>query len=240
MKTDEPLIVDGKRLDGRLPKELRKIRMKVGVVQNANGSSMVSFGKTTAIVSVYGPREIYPKFLQNPERGILRVRYMMLPFSTDERKSPGTDRRSIELSKIIRTALEPAIFLEEFPRVGIDVFIDILQADGSTRVTSINAASLALACAGVPMKDLVTACSIGKIDGTLVLDINGIEDNNCEADLSFAMMPERNKITLLQMDGLLTKEELKEAIQMGKEACKKIYQKQKEAIKSKYKEVEVE
>lgn len=216
MKIEGPLIIDGKRLDGRKPEEIREIRMKVSLVENANGSAMVSFGRTTALAAVYGPREIHPKHLQDPERGILRVRYMMLPFSVDERKSPGMDRRSIELSKIIRTALEPAIFLEEFPRVGVDIFVDILQADGSTRVTSINAASLALASAGVPMKDLVCACSIGKVDNVLVLDINGIEDNNCQADLSFAMMPGKDKITLIQMDGLMTKEELMKAIELGR------------------------
>ena len=176
-KGKEPLVVKGKRLDGRSPEQLREIKMKVNVVGNADGSSKVSFGNTVAIVSVYGPKELLPKYLQEVSRGALRCRYMMAPFSVDERKSPGPDRRSIELSKVIRVALEPSIFLEEFPRAVIEVFIDIIQADGSTRVTGINAASLALATAGVHMRDLVSACSAGKIDGTLVVDLNGKEDN---------------------------------------------------------------
>jgi len=231
---EEKLIVNGKRIDGRLPAQLRNIEMKVDVVDRANGSAQVSFGKTSVIASVYGPRELYPKFLREPESGILRVRYAMLPFSVDERKPPGPDRRSVELSKVIRLALEPAIFLEEFPKTTLDVFVEVVQADGSTRVAGINAASLALVMAGVPMRDLVAACSVGKVDGTLVVDLNGKEDNNSEADVAFAMMPGKNKITLLQMDGLLSKEEIKKLLILAKENCLKIYELQKKTLKERY------
>lgn len=233
-KKEVKLIVNGKRIDGRLADQLREIRMNVDVVSRADGSAQVSFGNTVAVCSVYGPKELYPKFLREPETGILRARYSMAPFSVDERKSPGPDRRSVELSKVTRLALEPAIFLEDFPKAVIDVFIEIIQADGSTRVTGINAASLALALAGVPMYDLVAACSVGKVDGILVVDLNGKEDNNSEADIAFAMLPSKNRITLLQMDGLLTKEEIKELLNMAKESCLKIYELQKQALREKY------
>ena len=234
-KSEEKLIVKGKRVDGRLPEELRNIEIKVDVISRADGSAEVAFGNTRVIASVYGPRALYPKHLQEYESSILRCRYSMAPFSVDERKSPVPDRRSIELSKVIRLALEPAIFLEDFPKTAIDVFLEVVQADGSTRVTGINAASLALALAGIPMRDLVCACSVGKVDGTLVVDLNGKEDNFGEADVAFALMPSKNKITLLQMDGLLSKEELKKLIEMAKEACKKIYELQKKALREKYK-----
>jgi exosome complex component RRP41 len=233
-KSDVKLLVDGKRVDGRLPEEMRPIEMKVDVVSRADGSAMVRFGNTVAIAAVYGPRPLYPKYLQESRTGILRCRYNMVPFSVAERKNPGPDRRSIELSKVIRLALEPAIFLEEFPKATIDVFVEIIQADGSTRVTGINAASLALASAGVPMKDLVAACSAGKIDGNLILDLSGIEDNNSECDLAFAMMPGKDKVTLLQMDGILTRDELKKLMEIARDACKKIYERQKDTIKEKY------
>jgi exosome complex component RRP41 len=126
------------------------------------------------------------------------------------------------------------IFLEDFPKVTIDVFVEILQADGSTRVTAINAASLALASAGIPMKDLVAACSVGKIDGTLVVDLNGREDNNSESDVAFALLPTKEKISLLQMDGNLTKEELFDLIKLATNSCKKIYEMQKKVLKEKY------
>jgi exosome complex component RRP41 len=209
--------------------------MLVVVVTRANGSAKVRFGNTLIVASVYGPKELYPKYLQEPETGILRCRYAMAPFSTEERKTPGPDRRSIELSKVIRIALEPAIFLEDFPRAVVDVFVEVLQADGSTRVTGINAASLALACAGIPLRDLVSACSVGKINDTLVVDLNGKEDNFSQADMSFAMLPSKDEISLLQMDGLLTKDEIKRLIEIAKNACKKIYEMQKQALREKYK-----
>jgi exosome complex component RRP41 len=229
------LIKNGKRVDGRLPEQMREVEMLVDVVTRANGSAKVRFGNTLIVASVYGPKELYPKYLQEPETGILRCRYAMAPFSTEERKTPGPDRRSIELSKVIRIALEPAIFLEDFPRAVVDVFVEVLQADGSTRVTGINAASLALACAGIPLRDLVSACSVGKINDTLVVDLNGKEDNFSQADMSFAMLPSKDEISLLQMDGLLTKDEIKRLIEIAKNACKKIYEMQKQALREKYK-----
>ncbi|MGC8812784.1 MAG: exosome complex exonuclease Rrp41 [Candidatus Aenigmatarchaeota archaeon] len=232
------LIKNGKRVDGRTPEELRPVEMKIDVVSRADGSALVRFGNTVAIASVYGPRALFPRHLQESETCLVRCRYNMAPFSVDERKSPGPDRRSIELTKVIRLALEPVIFVEDFPRATIDIFIEILQADGSTRVTAINAASLALASAGVPMKDLVAACSVGKIDGTLILDLNGDEDKNSEADLAFAMMPTKNKVTLLQMDGNLTKEEIGKLLETARNTCKKIYEMQKSVLKEKYRRVE--
>ncbi len=234
MEEEIKLLIDGKRIDGRSPEELREIEMKLNVVLTANGSAEVRFGKTTAIASVHGPRALYPRFLQESNTGILRVRYNMAPFSVNDRKSPGPDRRSNEISKVSRLALEPVIFLEDFPKVTIDGFVEVIEADGSTRVTGLNALSLALAAAGIPMKDLVVSCSVGKIDGTLVVDLNGKEDNNSEADVAFAMMPSKGLITLLQMDGALTKEEIMKLLQLAKDSCMKIYEMQKKVLKDSY------
>ncbi len=234
MKGNVELIVDGKRLDGRKPLEMREVEMRVNVVKNADGSAYVRFGKTIAIAAVYGPTILLPKHLQE-DKLLVKVRYSMLPFSVDERKSPGHDRRSIELSKVIKNALAPAIMLDEYPRAVLKVYVEIIQADGSTRVTGTNAASLALAIAGVPMRDLVTACSVGKINDTIVLDLNGIEDNNSQADMAFAMMPSKNRVTLWQMDGQLTKEEIKKMIKIASDACKKLYEMQKKAIRGAFK-----
>ena len=234
MKTDEKLIVNGKRLDGRKPDETREIEMKVGIIPNANGSAQVRFGDTIAIAGVYGPRPLFPKHLQESDRAIIKCRYNMAPFSVDERIRPGPSRRAIEISKVTRLALEPALFLEDYPETVVDVYITIIQADGSTRVTGINAASLALADAGVPMKDLVVALSGGKINDALILDLCGKEDNYSEADMPMALMPRKKIITLLQMDGQLTPKELKTIIKEQLKAGEKIYEKQKEALNKKY------
>lgn len=234
MKTDEKMIVNGKRLDGRKADELRKMEMKVGIIPNADGSARVSFGNTVAIAGVYGPRPLFPKHRQKPDTAVLQCRYNMAPFSVEDRASPGHSRRSIEISKVTRLALEPALFLKDYPETVVDVYIEILQADGSTRVTGINAASLALADAGVPMKDLVVALSGGKIDGIIITDLCGKEDNYSEADVPMAFMPRKKEITLLQMDGELTPKEVKDIIKKLLKTGQKIYDKQKEVLKKKY------
>ncbi|MHC1586317.1 MAG: exosome complex exonuclease Rrp41 [Candidatus Hecatellaceae archaeon] len=228
---------NGLRVDGRRPDELRPIRMEVGLLANADGSAYIEQGKSKIIVAVYGPREVHPKHLGLPDRAIIRCRYHMAPFSTAERKSPAPSRREIELSKIIREALEPVIFSEYYPRSMIDIFIEVLQSDGGTRCAGITAASLALADAGIPLRDLVAACAVGKVDGQLVVDLNDDEDKEGEADIPLAYIPAFDRISLLQMDGQLSEEEFLKALQMGKEACLKIYEMQRQALKQRYLEI---
>jgi len=232
----KPVLIreDGRRLDGRGPDELRPIKISIGVLKNANGSALVEYGKTKVIAAVYGPREALPRHISMPDRAVLRVRYHMAPFSTEERKPPAPTRREIELSKVIREALEAVIFTNLFPRTGIDVFIEVLQADGGTRTAGLTAASLALADAGIPMKDLVIGVAIGKVNGTIVLDVNELEDQYGEADLPIGIAPNLGKIVLFQLNGVLTREELKVAIDLAFNAVEQIYKLAKDALFKKY------
>lgn len=224
----------GLRLDGRKPEELRSLKLEVGVIPNADGSAYIEHGKNKILAGVYGPREVHPKHLSLQDRAVLKCRYHMAPFSVQERKSPAPSRREIELSKVIKESLEPAVFLEYYPRTMIDVFIEVLQADGGTRCAAITAAALALADSGVPMRDLVVACAAGKVDDTIVLDLMDTEDKLGAADVPVALMPNLNAVTLLQMDGTLTQEEFETTVNLALEGCKKIYVMQKEALKTKY------
>jgi exosome complex component RRP41 len=224
----------GLRLDGRKADELRPVKLEVGVLSNADGSAYIEHGKNKILAAAFGPREMHPKHLSLPDRMVLRCRYRMAPFSVQERKSPAPSRREVELSKVIRESLEPSVFVELYPRTGVDVFIEVLQADGGTRCASITAASLALADAGIPMRDLVVACAAGKVDDTVVLDLFDAEDKLGAADVPLALMPNLNAVTLLQMDGILTPDEFEQAVNMAMEGCKKIYAMQKEALKTKY------
>ncbi len=239
-KEKPPLIINGRRIDGRAPDELRPIRMEVGVLKNADGSALVEYGNTKVLAAVYGPRELHPKHVTMPDRAVIRCRYRMLSFSAEERKSPAPSRREIELSKVIREALEPAIMSELFPRTAIDVFIEVLNADGGTRTAGVTAAALALADAGIPMRDLVAGVAVGKVDGILVLDINEIEDMYGEADMPVAAMPSLGRITLLQLNGVLTPEEFRQALALALHGIRKIYEMQREALKKKYSEIVVE
>jgi len=233
MAKPEKLIENGIRLDGRKPDEIRPIKIKVGVLNRADGSCYFEFGGNKVIAAVYGPREVHPRHQQRSTSAVVRYRYNMASFSVEERKRPGPDRRSIEVSKVSREALEPVIFQEYFPRSAIDIFVEVLQADAGTRTAGINAASIALADAGIPMKSLVSACAVGKVDDTLVLDLNKDEDNYGQADMPIAMTPD-GKITLLQMDGHLTRDEFKEGLEMAKKGCLEIAQLQRTALMEKY------
>jgi exosome complex component RRP41 len=230
----------GLRLDGRKPEDLRPIKLEVGVISRADGSAYIEQGKNKILAAVYGPREVHPKHMALQDRTVLKCRYHMAPFSVQERKSPAPSRREVELSKVIRESLEPAIFMEYYPRTMIDVFVEVLQADGGTRCASITAAALALADSGIPMRDLVAACAAGKVDGTIVLDLMDTEDKVGSADVPLALMPNLNAVTLLQMDGILSLEEFEVAVNLALEGCKKIYDMQKEALKTKYVSVKEE
>lgn len=225
---------NGLRVDGRRADELRPIKIEVGVLKNADGSASIELGKNKIIAAVYGPKEVHPKHMARPDRSLLRCRYHMSPFSTETRKSPAPSRREVEISKVIREALEPALILEDYPRTAIDIYIEVLQADGGSRVASITAASTALADAGINMRDLVTGCAVGKVNGHIVLDLNDIEDKEGEVDMPIAIMLNLNQITLFQLEGILTQEEFKKAFEMALEGCKKIYQIQREALIKKY------
>ena len=231
------------RIDGRGFDEIRPIEAKVGVIKRADGSAMFKIGNTWAYAAVYGPRNLHPKFLQDPKKGILRCNYNMMPFSSSgERVRPGGSRRSKEISLVTEKALLPVLNLDEYPNSVVDVFIELPQTEAGSRCAGICAASMALADAGLEMKDLVAAVSVGRVADKLLVDLDYSEESYPDApvaDIPIAIMPNSGKITLLQMDGEVKKEELMKLIEMGKKALVGIYEAQKKALKEKYREVEV-
>jgi len=230
----KPKVDSWKRADGRAFDELRTLKIESGVLPNADGSAYIEMGRNKILAGVFGPREMHPKHNAKPNEAVLRCRYHMAPFSVDPRRSPAPSRRDQEISMVMRSALEPAVFLERYPRASIDVYIEVLEADGGTRCASINAAAVALVDAGIPMRDLVAACAVGKIEDKLILDLGDYEDKKGQSDMPVAYMPKLGKVTLLQMDGEMTTEEAESALNLAIEGCKKVYEVQREALKKKY------
>ena len=227
-----------KRFDKRNIDETRPIEAKVGVIPRADGSAMFKIGKTIAYAAVYGPRNMFPRFLQNPEKGTLRCHYNMMPFSSKgERVRPGGNRRSKEISMVTKKALLPVVNLDDFPNAVVDVFIDLSQTDAGTRCAGICAASMALADAGIAMKDLVCSVSVGTIGDTVLADLSYEEESYEDeqvTDIPIAVIPGTGELSLLQMDGQIKKESLLKAIELGRNVCKTIYEVQKKALKEKY------
>lgn len=222
------------RGDGRRFDELRPIKIEAGVLERADGSAYVEVGGNKILVAVYGPRESYIRKLIEPNTGIVRCKYNMAPFSVDNRKRPGPDRRSTEISKIIADALRPALMLENYPRSMVDVYIEVIEAEGGTRCAGITGASVALVDAGIPMRDMVVGCAAGKVDGEIVLDLSEVEDKEGQADLPIAIMPRTGDITLLQCDGDLSEEEFNSALGLAMDGCLEISKLQKEALMEEY------
>jgi len=224
-----------KRSDGRKIDEVRETEAKVGVIPSADGSAMFRTGGTVAIAAVRGPRILHPQHLQNPRTGILRVSYGMLPFSVSDRIRPGPSRRGQEISKVIEWAFSEIVDLRDFPNTVVDLFIQIPQADAGTRVAGINAAAMALAHAGIPMKEMASAIAIGKLDKTIVVDVDKEEEDYKEGegstDIPMCFFSRSKKLSLLQLDGKISVPELKEALEMGKKACEKILEIQTKALK---------
>jgi exosome complex component RRP41 len=225
---------EGKRLDGRKWDELRPIRLEVGVLKNADGSAYIEWGKNKIMAAVYGPKEVHPKHQVLPDRALLRTRYHMAPFSVDERKNPAPSRREIEISKVIREALQPAVVVEDYPRTAIEVWVEVLQSDGGSRVAGITAASLALADAGINMRDMVVGCSCGIVEDQVVSDLDDTEDKEGNGDMPVAIMPNLGQVTLLQVDGIYTKEQFKKAFELAVEKGKQIYGMQREALAKRF------
>ncbi|MEM4137392.1 MAG: exosome complex exonuclease Rrp41 [Candidatus Anstonellaceae archaeon] len=228
-----PKLLDeqGRRIDGRAIDELRPISIKAGVLNNADGSAFIRWGKNKILVAVYGPRECIPKHESSPYKAQLRCRYNMAPFcSLGEHGKSGPSRRSLELSKIIGETFEKVVITENFPKTAIDIFIDVLQSDGGTRCAAVTATSVALADAGIPLKDMVAAVAVGKIENTVVLDLSKDEDNFGQSDNPIAISMREEQILLYQMDGLLTKEEIKRGLDLAFSAVKKVHSLQLKAL----------
>jgi exosome complex component RRP41 len=233
-------MVYAKRHDGRGWLETRPIVAKAGVIKKADGSGYFKIGKTEAYAAVYGPREMHPKFLQNPKQGVLRCNYNMMPFSgAGDRVRPGPSRRSKEISMVTDKALLPVVNLDDFPNAVVDVYIELPQTDAGSRCAGICAAAIALADAGIQMKDMVAAISVGKVEDKLMVDLDYEEEAwgghaGTVADIPIAMVPSTGEITLLQMDGKITKDELLKAIEQSRPVFEKIAQAQRQAIKDKF------
>lgn len=222
----------GKRIDGRSVTDLRDITIKAGVLPNADGSCYLEWGQNKVLVSVHGPRECLPKHQANPYKATVRYNYRMATFSVTERKNPRPGRREVEISKVSGEALERAIFLEKFPNTAIDIFVEVLDANAGTRIACLTAAAVAVADAGIPMRDLVTGITVGRAEGNALIDLNKHEEDAPDAvDMAVAFLPNNKEVVLLQMDGEMSSKEFANLMELAADNVSKVYELQKAALK---------
>ncbi|CAO3691116.1 unnamed protein product [Rhizopus microsporus] len=206
----ELLTPEGLRIDGRRANELRKIT-----------------AKTLSLVKLMD-QLILSK--ETPNRtGIIRsccdqCQFNVAPFSTSERKKRSkADKRSLEVAAFIRQTFEPVILTSQFPKFQIDIYLQIFQNDGGMLQSCINAATMALVDAGIPMLDYVCACSAGCIDKVPVLDLNGLEESSDTPELTIAILPRTGKVNLVEMESRLQIDKLAGVTELAKEGCMHIH-----------------
>ena len=131
-------------------------------------------------------------------------------------------------------AFEKVVMVEEFPKASIRVDMQVVEAHAGTRCAAMTAAAVALAEAGIPMRDMIPACASGKVNDVVVLDLNKEEDNYGQADLPLAIIPSTGEVVLLQLDGHLTPDEFELAMDLATSGCMDLYEKMRHALENSY------
>lgn len=187
------------RPDGRSPRALRPLKFERGVLPHAEGSAVVSLGRTRVMCSATVEDRV-PGWLRGRSQGWVTAEYGMLPRSTTERtpRSAQTGGRSQEIQRLIGRSLRAVTDLKAFGDRTIILDCDVLEADGGTRTAAIDGALVALHDAfvtlsnrgqltGPPLRDMLAAVAVGMIAGTPCLDLDYSEDSAAEVDMNVVM-----------------------------------------------------
>uniref|UniRef100_A0A8I5UQE3 Exosome complex component RRP41 n=2 Tax=Pongo abelii TaxID=9601 RepID=A0A8I5UQE3_PONAB len=159
-----------------------------------------------------------------PDRALVNCQYSSATFSTGERKRRRHgDRKSCEMGLQLRQTFEAAILTQLHPRSQIDIYVQVLQADGGTYAACVNAATLAVLDAGIPMRDFVCACSAGFVDGTALADLSHVEEAAGGPQLALALLPASGQIALLEMDARLHEDHLERVLEAAAQAARDVH-----------------
>lgn len=221
----ELLSDQGFRIDGRKSNELRRIQCRLGVFSQADGSAYLEQGNTKVLAAVYGPHEIRgSKSKALHDKVLVNCQYSMATFSTGERKRrPRGDRKSKEMTMHLQQTFDAAILTSLYPRSQIDIFVEVLQSDGGNYCASVNAATLALIDAGIPLRDYVCACSASFVNDKPIVDISYLEESSGGAELIVATLPKSEQIVFLEMNARLHEDNLSPVLDMAVKGCKDIH-----------------
>ncbi|XP_037085484.1 exosome complex component MTR3-like [Pollicipes pollicipes] len=220
----------GVRLNGRKDDELRPIYLRLGTTLHAQGSCYLEMGATKVTAAVYGPREVARRS-EFSTTGQLSCELKFAPFSCRRRRGYIPDNQERELSQTLRTAVEPAVCLHEFPKSNVDVFVYVLQDDGGALAAAVVAVSAALADASVPMYDLVAAAALRHTAGRDLLDPDSgelaprtaAEPSAEHGDVTVGYMPQLQQVTCLYSEGVMSVDALDKSVGALTAACQRVY-----------------
>ncbi|XP_074656743.1 exosome complex component MTR3-like [Tubulanus polymorphus] len=222
---------NGRRADDRNHDQLRPVFVQAGVISKAKGSAYIEIGQTKVMCAVYGPRQVARRedFSMN---GQLSCELKYATFSTQRRRSHQLDNHDKDMSVIVMETLEPAVCLDKFPKAIVDVFVTVLQDDGSALAAAITCASVALADAEIEMYDIVIGTTVRQTDETMILDPTNEEEykpqvRNCESInngmVTIGYLPSLNQISCSALVGQMLLENISQAVKVAVTSCLKIY-----------------
>ena len=231
------------RNDGRKPSEIRRTQIQIGPLSGGStsspgvsGSAIIQMGLTIALASVCGPTECSRRSEEFSDKASLEVNLRLAPFASsggDRRvvKNPGGDRVLVEQSHLIKSAIEAAVMLHLYPRAKFEINILILADDGGRLCAAINAATLALVDAAIPMKDMVCACTAGlggESGDSILVDLNRMERMRYggESAVYFpcAIMPQRGTVVLSQCEARLPISTFENLLNAAVEGCEAVFE----------------
>jgi exosome complex component RRP41 len=235
-------------VDGRRWNEIRRFHAQLSTQPAAaDGSSYVEQGNTKVVCTVTGPAEASMRNKQLHDKASVTVEVTYAAFSGTERKRRGKNdkfvspspwkgsvlilsRRVQEMRMMLQRTFAEAILTHLHPRSEITISLHILSQDGGELATCVNAATLALIDAGVPMTDYVVGMTSGTTlsqssddssPGEPLLDVNGIEDSDLPT-LTVATMGATEKIILLQMENKVHISLLEGMLAVAVDGCAKM------------------
>ncbi|KAI8338045.1 ribosomal protein S5 domain 2-type protein [Chlamydoabsidia padenii] len=223
-KTTKDLLNEkNRRLDDRTVDDLRPIFMKTGLVTQANGSTYIEMGNTKVVCAVYGPRQL--KKVGFSPHGTLNCEFKFATFSCAKRRGHMRDAQEREYSHTLIQALTPAVRLELIPKSAVDIYINVLENDGTNAclAAAIIASSVALADAGIEMLDQVTACSAVFSGNSILMDGTNAEEKQQDGSLVLSYMPSLNEVTHILQSGRLETDNISKAMEQCIDGCSKIY-----------------
>lgn len=233
------------RHDNRSPEQLREVKITPHFNRYAEGSVLIEFGHTKVACNASIETKV-PKWLQGQDRGWVTAEYGMLPRSTHERmrrEKTSTSGRSQEISRLIGRSLRSCVDLYKLKDIQITVDCDVLQADGGTRTAAITGGFVALAQAvhylqqkkqitENPLKNIVSAISVGILENTSLLDLCYQEDSAAETDSNFVI---NNKMGLVEVQGTaeensFSRDQLGEMLDLAIKGCQNLHELQRATL----------
>lgn len=214
----------GFRLDGRRPHQIRNIAASLGTMVNADGSAFLEQGNTQVLCAVYGPYE-GKQSRQLEDRCAINCTFSITRFAGVERRQrSGADRKSMEFERLIEKTFEGAVLTHLYPTSQIDICCQIIQGDGSHLAACVNATSLAMADAGIPMKGLVAAASCSIVDGQPVVDVNQREESDLLPRITLATLRGEDEIVLVELQNRVHVDHLSALMSAAKDTCKGVHE----------------